>query len=179
MTKDVNKKLKKIRLIVSDVDGVLTDGRIYIAPDGKEMKVFHSRDSYRMETIIRSGIPIILFTGRKSEALMQRSREIEGVRLLFKQDTKNSLFDLLENDYGVKPREVLYIGDDWNDLNLMTKVGISVSPADGTKENRKIADIVTKSFGGHGVISEVVEIVMKARGTWNKYAGDYLKKFIL
>ena len=176
------KKIKKIKLIVSDVDGVLTDGKIYLGGGSEELKSFCARDALPMEMAMRSGIKIIWFTGRKCGAVIRRSKEIDGdVKLLFKGDLykqKINLLDVLCAEFKIKASEILYVGDDWNDLFIMRQVGVSVTPLDGSAENKNVADIVTKASGGDGVMAEVVEIVMRAKGTWPKFIKGYTSDFL-
>lgn len=164
-------------MIVSDVDGVLTDGKIYLSGGPEETKSFCARDALPMEMAMRSGLKIIWFTGRKCAAVIRRSKEIDGdVKLLFKGELykqKVNLLDLLYKEFKIKASEILYIGDDWNDLFLMKRVGVSVTPQNGSAENKKIADMVAKTKGGEGVMAEVIEIVMKTKGTWAKFIKGY------
>ncbi|MBP9668968.1 MAG: HAD hydrolase family protein [Candidatus Pacebacteria bacterium] len=173
----MKKKLKKIKIVVSDVDGVLTDGKIYLG-GGEELKSFWSKDAPRTAVLLRSGIPLVLFTARKCSAVERRAGELK-VDLIYKQainDTGKDLFDVLGEKYKVQPEEVLYIGDDWSDLYCMHKAGVAVTPADGSRENKKVADIVTNATGGHGVIAEVAEIIMRAQNTWNSHTNSYVTK---
>ena len=176
--KQIQASLKNIRIIISDVDGVLTDGKIRFDSKGKEIKIFHSTDSFRAEAWLKSGGKILLFTGRKAIGTQVRAKEL-GLDLLFKQDLNEDLFSYIRRIYGLEKKQALYIGDDWNDLYFMSQAGLAVSPQSGRKENIAVSHIVTRSKGGEGVLSEVVEIAMKAQGTWEKTVNNYLKKFIL
>ena len=161
-TISIKNKLKKIRLIVSDVDGVLTDGMIRLVGD-EEMKVFNGKDAMRIDMLIRSGIPLVWVTGRKCKAVIERSKEL-NVHLIFKKDLhdkKISLVKELNKIFGTSQEEALYIGDDWGDLFLMKQFGLSATPRNGSKENKKIADIITDAEGGNGVMAELIEKVMR------------------
>jgi 3-deoxy-D-manno-octulosonate 8-phosphate phosphatase (KDO 8-P phosphatase) len=176
---NLQNKLKRIKLIASDVDGVLTDGKIRLVGD-EELKVFNGKEAMKIEMLIRSGIPLVWVTGRKCAAVTRRSKEL-GVDLLFKKDLQEKGISLpkeLEKTYKVKPEEVMYVGDDWGDLFLMQQFGLSATPNDGSIENRKIAKIVTKANGGEGVLAELIEVVMKAQKTWNKYLDEYTAHFL-
>lgn len=182
LSRSLIKKLKKIKLIASDVDGVLTDGKIYLGGDSEEIKSFCARDALPMEMAMRSGLKIVWFTGRKCAAVIRRSKEIDGdVKLLFKGDLykqKVNLLDLLASEFKVNASEVLYVGDDWNDLFIMGQVGLSATPQDGSAENKKVADIITKTNGGDGVMAEIVEMIMRAQGTWFKSIREYSSNFL-
>lgn len=176
--KSIGERLKDIRLIVSDVDGVLTTGAISFDSSGKEIKTFHVKDSFRITIWLRSGNRMLWFTGRKSPGVVVRAKEVE-VDLVFKQAIHDGLFAYVKEKYGVDKQQVLYVGDDWSDLYYMSNFGVSVAPQNATEENKKVADIITKTRGGEGVLSEIVETVMRAQGTWQKHVDQYLKKFIL
>ncbi len=173
-------RLNKIKLLVFDVDGVLTDGKINLIGENEEMKSFYCKDFPRLTTAMRSGLKIVLFTGRKGSAVIRRAKDLNA-DIIFKREIKERgvfFYDELKNLYGVTPSEVLYTGDDWNDLYLMKQAGVSVTPGNGSSENKKIAHIITKAKGGEGVAAETVEILMRARGTWDKYKNEYLKELM-
>src|SRR3989344_4207826 len=173
-------KLKKVRLIVSDVDGVLTDGKIYLSEGCGEIKVFSAKDAIRIEVAVKSGIKMLLITARKGPGVMRRAEEL-GADIVFKQDLQQENLSLLtevKRKFNIEPEEILYVGDDWNDLYSMKQVGVSATPANGSSENREIADIVTEEQGGEGVVSELVEKVMRAQGTWEQYSKEYLSKLM-
>lgn len=176
----LTKKLKRIKLIVSDVDGVLTEDKINLPGMGEEIKIFNAKDALRIEAAQRSGLKIIWITGRKAKATIRRSKEL-NVPLSFKQDVAKldtPFLDVLKKKYRVGPKEILYIGDDWGDLFLMKQVGVSATPKNGSPENKAIADIISSRNGGDGVIAEVIEMVMRANGTWEKYIREYIAKYI-
>ena len=174
----LEERLKKIKIIVSDVDGVLTDGRLYFL-DQKEMKVFFSKDAPRTVTALKSGLKILLLTARKCQAVVKRAAEMK-VDLVFKQEFKEKkvkFLDMIKDKYGLEPDQIAYIGDDWSDLYLMGQVGVAITPSDGSSENKQIAHIVTEAKGGFGVMAEVIEEIMRAQGTWEKYAKEFLVEF--
>lgn len=174
------KKLRGVKLIVSDVDGVLTEDKIYLPGEGEEIKAFNAKDALRIETAQRSGLKVVLVTGRRAKATVRRSKEL-NVPLIFKQDIaklKTPFLDVLKRKYRANPKEILYIGDDWGDLFLMKRVGVSATPKNGSPENKAIAHIVSSRNGGEGVVAEVIEMVMRTNGTWEKYTQEYIAKFI-
>ena len=176
---EITEKLQKVRMVIFDVDGVLTDGKLYLSDNPEETKVFYAKDGVRTEIALWSGLKIIWLTGRKCVAVERRARELK-VDLLYKQDIKEQgrpLFEVLKERFQVTREEILYMGDDWTDLHLMREAGIAATPFDGSKENRNIAHIVTESKGGEGAVTEVIEIVMKAQGNFDKYLQKYLEEF--
>lgn len=171
-------KLKKVSLIVFDVDGVLTDGRLYYSGDENEAKSFYAKDAPRIAIALKSGLKIVWVTARASIGVMRRSSELK-VDLISKQELKRagkSFLDMLQERYGSFRDQILYVGDDWSDLYLMQQAGVAVTPVDGSSENKKIAALVTKAHGGYGVAAEVIESVMRAQGTWEKSVKAYLKE---
>src|SRR3989344_5493513 len=141
LTRTLINKLKRVKLIVSDVDGVLTDGKIYLDGSTEESKAFSAKDAIPMEMAMRSGLKIVWFTGRKCQAVIRRSQEITGVKLIFKGDLywrRQNLFSQLIKVYKIKPAEILYIGDDLNDLFFMRQAGVAVTPQNGSVENKKV-----------------------------------------
>lgn len=177
---NLNEKLNKIKMIVFDVDGVLTDGKIYLPGEQEEIKVFYAKDAPRTATALRSGLKIVWLTARKGAAVIRRAKALK-VEIIFKQDLKENNISLLEtvkDRFNVGPEEILYVGDDWSDLHLMKQVAVAVTPNDGSKENKEIAHIVTEAKGGQGVAAEIIEKVMRAKGTWDKYSQQYLSELI-
>jgi len=176
LSKDITAKLKNVKLVVFDVDGVLTDGRVYLSEAG-EIKVFNTKDSFRTEIGLRSGLKIVWFTGRKTPIIVERAKQFQ-VEVLFKQDIGGSLLAYIKEKYNIDAENILYVGDDWSDLYLMTQVGLSAAPNNATPENKEIANIITEAQGGQGVAGEILEVVMRAQGTWEKYSKEYIDKFI-
>lgn len=166
-TQTLQKKLKKIKLVIFDVDGTLTDGKIMMAASGEEGKVFSSRDGIRMSLAARAGIILCFFTGRKSKTIEKRAKNTDVSAIWYKNEIKDDLFWLIKNKFGIAPEEVLYAGDDLIDLGFMERAGVAVSPADGALEVQKLANYVTKAKGGEGVAAEILELLLKAQGKWD------------
>lgn len=180
LSNTIRNKILKIKLIVSDVDGVLTDGKIYLDHKGDEIKVFYTRDALRIEIALRSGISMVWLTGRRSAATLKRGNEL-GVKVFYKEDLAKgniSFLNLITKKYHVTNEEIAYIGDDWNDLFFMNQVGLAVTPSNGSSENKRIAQIITQAGAGQGVLAEIIEIIMKIQGTWDRFSGEYKNKFI-
>ena len=153
---------KMIKAFVMDIDGTLTDGGLYIGNDGEVAKRFHVKDGYAVHDILPSmGIIPIVITGRKSEIVSQRCKEL-GISHLV-QESKNKVEDLKKILFYEKIDldETAYIGDDLNDLPCMKIVGIKGCPSDAVEEIRQIADYVTKQTGGNGAVRECVEWLKK------------------
>ena len=149
-----------ISLVVFDVDGVFTDGRFLMGPQGEEYKTFHTRDGHGMKRLLASGRQVAIISGRNAEAVNHRMAEL-GVEHVFqgckdKQAVLTSLLDRL----AISPRNVAFMGDDLPDLEVMRSVGLPVTVADGVPEIRAVAKIITRAPGGHGAVREFCDMLL-------------------
>lgn len=166
-------QLKSVKLIVTDIDGVLTDGKIRLTDDGKEIKTFCAKDSPPLRIALANGLKVVFTTGRKSPAVEMRAAQY-GLPVFYKSDYKDrSLMSALEEAFQINRTEILYIGDDLNDLAGMRQAGFTACPADAVEEVQTIAGIKTAAKGGEGVLGEIIRIVMISQNTWK----DALSKF--
>jgi len=159
-------KLKNIKLLLLDVDGVLTDGGIIYNDNGAETKVFNVKDGLGMRLLMEAGIHLGIITGRRSNALYCRCKDL-GINLIY--DGVRNKIDVLDevlDQTGVSAEEVAFIGDDLPDLNLMKTIGLSIAVGDAHKVILDNADMVTSANGGHGAVREVCETILKAKGLW-------------
>jgi YrbI family 3-deoxy-D-manno-octulosonate 8-phosphate phosphatase len=164
-----NEIAKPIRLILSDVDGVLTDGSITIDNAGVESKSFYVRDGHAIKIWRKAGFEFGLLTARNSQVVKLRAAEL-GITLV-RQGFAEKLPAAKEmmQQVGVSPHEVCYIGDDLPDLAVMHEVGLSVTPADGAAEVKQVAKWVTQAVGGRGVVRELIERLLKAKSRWEDF----------
>jgi 3-deoxy-D-manno-octulosonate 8-phosphate phosphatase (KDO 8-P phosphatase) len=167
------KDLSKIRLLILDVDGVLTDGRIIFDSAGHETKEFHVRDGSGLKYWIRSGGQAAILSGRESQIVLRRAEEL-GVTLVEQgaQDKLPGLERLLVAA-GCTAEEAAYIGDDLPDLPVFHRVGFRVAVADAVAEVRAAADYVTQAPGGRGAVRETVELLLKAQNRWPRIMERY------
>ncbi|MCL6482150.1 MAG: HAD hydrolase family protein [Firmicutes bacterium] len=163
-------RARRIRLLLMDVDGVLTDGRIYLQslPDGSavEMKAFHAFDGAGLKLARAAGIRTGLITGRDSAATERRAREVGMDFVLQKQAEKLPAYERIVRAAGVHEEEVAYIGDDLPDLPVLARAGLAVAVANAAPEVKRAAHYVTQRAGGAGAVREVVELILKAQGKW-------------
>jgi 3-deoxy-D-manno-octulosonate 8-phosphate phosphatase (KDO 8-P phosphatase) len=165
-------RCRALKLVLSDVDGVLTDGTVLMLPGGGEAKAFHVRDGLGVVLAHRAGLRTGVLSGRSSETVDRRASELgmavvrQGVR-----DKRVELDGILDQE-GLEAREVAYIGDDVNDLPVLGEVGLSAAPADAPLEVRLQAFMVTDAPGGRGCLREFVEAILRARGDWERVAAD-------
>lgn len=164
----VRKKAAKIKLLLLDVDGVLTDGRIIIDDRGVEAKFFHVRDGQGISLLMRAGIEVGFLTARSSSAVRHRARDL-GVRLVF-QGVQNKLqtYETIKQKARLKDEQIAYVGDDFIDLPVLRRVGLAISVRDGWSELTNSVDHVTTAKGGKGAVREVAELLLKAQGRWSK-----------
>jgi 3-deoxy-D-manno-octulosonate 8-phosphate phosphatase (KDO 8-P phosphatase) len=171
---NLTQKIHKIRMIVCDVDGVLTDGKLYLTESGEQVKAFHFRDGMGIIVAKRAGI-LVAFVSAKSSAIL-RSRATElGVELVEDGagDKKETALQKVVARAGVSLEEVAYVGDDLNDLAPMGLVGLSVAVGDAAQEVKEAADIVTQHPGGAGAVREIIEMLLKEQGSWEKVLASY------
>ncbi|MFC1828463.1 KdsC family phosphatase [Thermodesulfobacteriota bacterium] len=170
---EIREKLKNIRLLLLDVDGVLTDGSIVYNDNGMETKTFNARDGLGIRLLMNAGIPVCIITGRRSKALQHRCNNLgiehvfEGVR------DKVSVIDSILDLTGVSLQETAFVGDDLLDLSLMRIVGLPVAVADAHETVIENADMVTSAKGGAGAVREVCEAILKARNLWETILERY------
>jgi 3-deoxy-D-manno-octulosonate 8-phosphate phosphatase (KDO 8-P phosphatase) len=159
-------KLKRIKLLLLDVDGVLTDGKIIYNDNGEETKVFNVKDGLGMRLLMEAGIHLGIITGRRSNALYSRCKDL-GINLIYDGvGNKIDVLDALLDQTGVSAEEIAFIGDDLPDLALMKTIGFSIAVGDAHKMILDNADMVTSANGGHGAVREVCETILKAKGLW-------------
>lgn len=157
------KKCKKIKFVISDVDGVLTDAGMYYSSNGDELKKFNTRDGMAVELLAKNKIKVILMSKEKSKIILNRARKINVVKAYVGVLNKAAKLPEICKEFNINVDEIAYIGDDINDLEIMTKVGFSVSPRDGVEKVRQISDYTCKLNGGEGVLREVAELIISHR----------------
>ena len=158
-------RAEHIKLLIFDVDGVLTDGSIIIGDNGEEYKTFNARDGHGMKLLQFTGVKIGIITGRTCQAVSHRMTSL-GIDLLYQgQQMKMPAFEAMLTQLSLTPQQCAYVGDDWVDLSIMEKVGLAVAVADAAPLVREKADWITPSRGGRGAAREVCECIMHAQNT--------------
>jgi len=161
-------KLKKIKLLLLDVDGVLTDGGIIYSDSGEQTKEFNSRDGLGIRLLMDNGIPVGIVTGRRSEALTHRCRNL-GIDLLFDAvSDKAAVLKTISDRTGVDAAEMAFVGDDLVDLPLLKRVGVSIAVADAHESILGHVDVVTTACGGSGAVREICDAILKSQGLYDK-----------
>lgn len=151
---------KEIRVFVMDVDGTLTDGKIYITSDGEFMKTFNIKDGYAIVSALRKGIIPVIITGRTSQITAQRCNEL-GIEYIYQgvKDKRAKLYEVLA-ELDIQPEQIAYIGDDINDIECMRICGYSACPADAVNRVKDIVHYVCRAKGGRGAVREFIETFM-------------------
>ncbi|HRZ86577.1 MAG TPA: HAD hydrolase family protein [bacterium] len=166
-------KLKKVRIFVTDVDGVLTDGRFILDYAGKELKMFHVHDGAAAKLAASVGFQTVLVSGRRSEVVERRAKEL-GIRQVYQEaDDKWKVVQEFMHKERIGADTICYIGDDLADLPVLRRVGFSVAVGNAVPEVKKAVDYVTERCGGDGAFREVVELVFKAQGRWKEIVERY------
>lgn len=167
------KKIEHIRLLLLDVDGVLTDGSIIYSDKHSETKAFNVKDGLGLKLIMRVGIKVALVTGRTSQALHRRCRDLGISSIYDGVPQKALLLDKIVAQTGVSADCTAFIGDDLPDLPLMRRVGLSIAVADAHEAVRAYSDWVTSAPGGYGAVREVCDALLKARGNWDEVLAQF------
>ena len=171
----IERRAARIRLLLMDCDGVLTDGRLWLIDEGDEQKSFNVRDGLGLDLWHRAGLKSGIISGRTSSALERRAH---GLRIEYvRQGSENKIkdFEELLGLAEVDENEVAFVGDDLNDIPLMLRSELAVAVADAADETLAVAHLVTAAAGGLGAIREVVEVILKAQGRWAEVTERYLK----
>ncbi len=166
---------KDIKLLILDVDGVLTDGRIILDNEGNEFKAFHVRDGHGIRMLIHAGIKVAIITGRYSKVVERRAHELGIIDVFQKCRKKKAAYAQLLKQHSLKDHEVAYIGDDIIDAPIMAVVGLPVAVADAYAETKNYALMVTKNRGGRGAVREITDLILKAKGLWKGMINEYFK----
>jgi 3-deoxy-D-manno-octulosonate 8-phosphate phosphatase (KDO 8-P phosphatase) len=173
MKKDILEKAKKIKLLLLDVDGVLTDGRIIYDSKGREIKFFYVHDGLGVYMLKKAGIPTILITAKGSSTIRPRARDM-GVEAIFENvSPKSSILDKILKKYKVSNEEICFVGDDLVDLGLMKKVGFRVAVFNACPEIKSLAHYITLKEGGKGAVREIAELILKSKGLWDGLVEEY------
>ncbi len=166
---------KNIKLLVVDVDGVLTDGGIILDNEDNEFKSFHVRDGHGIKMLMRAEIKIAMITGRYSKVVERRARELGITDVFQKCHDKRVAYRELAEKYFLGDIEIAYIGDDIVDVPILKRSGLSVAVADADDEVKAVAMMVTKKGGGRGAVREVCDFLLKAKGLWQDIVDEYSK----
>lgn len=169
---DLFARLGHVKLLICDIDGVFSDGRIYLGNDGEELKAFHTRDGFGVKALMTAGVEVAVITGRRSN-IVQRRMESLGVKHIYQgQDDKTKAYAELLNTLELSHADVAYVGDDVPDLSLIRQVGLGIAVRDAHPSVQQAASYVTALPGGFGAVREVTDLLLMAQGKLNEYTGS-------
>ena len=172
--KALSETAANIKLVVFDVDGVLTDGKLVLGENGNEYKSFHVRDGHGIVMLMETGCNVAVITARSSKIVAERMSSL-GIKYIYQgEKDKGKAIKNLFDQLGLMPSEIAYVGDDIIDLPAMNKVALPIAVADAHPEVRKIAKFITKNNGGQGAAREVCELIMIAQDNFKKIIESYL-----
>jgi len=170
---DVRARARRIRLILLDVDGVLTDGTVIMHGDGSESKGFHIRDGAAIVWAMQAGVQVGLLSARTSAATTRRAAQL-GIRIVSQgAANKEAEFDRLRDEHGFEETEVAYMGDDLLDLPTLARAGLAAAPADAAPEVRARAHWTSTTGGGRGAVRELIELILDAQDRWDAIVKDF------
>lgn len=173
LKEELKNKVQKVKLLLLDVDGVLTDGRIIYDSRGHDMKFFDVHDGMGVYLLKKAGIPTILITAKGSRAIKPRARDMQVDAVFEDVSPKSSVLDKILKKCKVNADEVCFVGDDLVDLCLMKRVSFPVAVFNACPEIKQCASYVTTREGGRGAVREVAELILKAQGRWQEMVGLY------
>ena len=172
--KDLSEKAARIRLLIFDVDGVLTDGSLFVGDDGQEYKAFNSRDGHGIKMLLKYGVEIAIITGRTSRVVEYRMANLGITHVYQGKLDKLPAYEELRGKLGISPEETAYVGDDVVDLPVMRRVGLAIAVQDAHPLVRQHSHWQTPSTGGRGAARDVCEMLMEAKGVLREELGHYL-----
>lgn len=172
---DIFLRAENIKMIIMDVDGTLTDGKIFVGNDGELMKAFDVKDGQGIVLWHKSGKSSAIITGRSSEITEKRAKAL-GIQHVYQgRADKRAAYEELKEETGLDDDDICYIGDDLPDIPLMLKAGLAVAVADATEETRLAAHYVTENVGGAGAVRELIELILSVQGLWEERLAEFYK----
>ncbi len=166
-------KAKKVKVLLLDVDGVLTDGRIIYDSHGRDMKFFDVHDGMGVHLLKRGGIPTILITAKSSKAIKPRARDMQVDQVFADVSPKSAVLEQILKKYKVSSSEVCFVGDDLVDLCLLKRVGFPVAVSNAAEDIKNAACYVTQKKGGRGAVRELAELLLKSQDKWQEVLSRY------
>jgi 3-deoxy-D-manno-octulosonate 8-phosphate phosphatase (KDO 8-P phosphatase) len=171
---DVIEKAKKLKLLILDVDGVLTDGKLFFDDNGREYKSFHARDGHGIKLLQQTGVEVAVISGRKSISVALRMKSLGIAHVYQGHEDKRAAFAEILHNVGVTPEQTAHVGDDLLDLPIMTRVGLAIAVNDANFAVKAHAHWCTQNVGGQGAVREVCDFIMQAQGSFDSILKNYL-----
>jgi 3-deoxy-D-manno-octulosonate 8-phosphate phosphatase (KDO 8-P phosphatase) len=172
----IQEKAKKLKLLILDVDGVLTDGRLFFDNQGNEYKSFHARDGHGIKLLRQTGVEVAVISGRKSSSVALRMKNL-GIEHVYQgHENKIAAFNEVIEKLGIRPEQAAHVGDDLLDLPIMIRVGLAIAVNDANFAVKQRADWCTTLPGGLGAVREVCDFIMQAQGSFDEVLNTYLTR---
>ena len=175
MKEDVSGRAKRIKLLIIDIDGVMTDGRIVYSTHGNELKFFDVQDGFGITLLNRAGIKSAIITAKKSRIVKLRARDLEIAKVYQGFHNKLTAFNKLLKDFRLDPGEVCFVGDDLVDMPVLKRVGLAVAVPNATEEVKLSVHYVTHKPGGRGAVREICDLILKEQGKWDSVTARYFE----
>jgi 3-deoxy-D-manno-octulosonate 8-phosphate phosphatase (KDO 8-P phosphatase) len=169
-------KAKPIRILLLDVDGVLTDGSLIYSHEGQESKAFNTQDGFGLRLLQEAGLELGVITARSSEAVARRCANLKIHYVYQGVGNKVEAYKEILKQSGCKPFEIAYMGDDWLDLVLLNRAGFSAAPANAVREAQEAAHYTTEQSGGHGAVREICNLILEAKGQYQQLLQSYMSR---
>lgn len=168
---DLVAKFQSTKLLVCDVDGVFSDGRIYLGNAGEELKAFHTKDGFGVKALVASGVPVAVITGRKSHIVESRMTALNVAPIVQGQEDKLPALKSIAENANLSLEQIAFIGDDLPDLPCIQQVGLGLTVADAHPQVQENADYITRMNGGFGAVREICDLIMQCQGNLDKARG--------
>ncbi|MBU1006843.1 MAG: HAD-IIIA family hydrolase [Candidatus Omnitrophica bacterium] len=170
----IEERAKKVKLLILDVDGVLTDGRIVYDNFGDELKLFNVNDGLGIYLLYKAGIKTVIITAKKTRAVVKRARDMR-VAAVYSNHYKLKVYQKVLRKFRMKDEDVCFMGDDLLDISIIKRAGLAITPPNAVAEAKALSHYTTQKYGGKGAVREVVEMILKSQGLWEKVISIYLK----
>jgi 3-deoxy-D-manno-octulosonate 8-phosphate phosphatase (KDO 8-P phosphatase) len=167
MNQDMTEKAKRVKMLILDIDGVMTDGRIIYGIYGEELKFFDVQDGFGITLLNRAGIKSVIITAKKTRIVKLRAKDLKVAKAYQGFMDKLVPFDMILKEFQVLPEEICFIGDDLIDLPVLRRVGFAVAVPNAVEEVRKAAHYITSKTGGRGAVREICDLILKSQGKWD------------
>ena len=173
MPETFTERIKKIKLVILDIDGVLTDGRIIFGDYGDELKFFDVQDGLGLVMLHRASIKTIIVSAKKSKVNIRRAKEVKALKIYQGVKDKLEIYKKVLKEFRLLDEEVCFIGDDLIDIPILTRAGFSVAVANAVDEVKKVVHHVTQKSGGRGAVRELTDLILKTQGLWENLTARY------
>ena len=175
MSDDLKERIFKVKLLILDIDGVLTDGRIIYGDYGDELKFFNVQDGFGLVMLHRVGIPTVVISAKKSRVNQRRAKELKVHKLYQNVRDKRKAFDKIVKKMKLKHEEVCFVGDDLMDIPILSRVGFAVGVRNAVEHVKESVHYVTVKSGGHGAVREVTDLILKTQHKWHAATERYFQ----